>query len=58
MVKKNVLKDWHIMYGNEGKVALEYEGKQTLIVRKSDFDRAFGTIISADYEEVKKEFAL
>lgn len=46
---------WEI---NGETVTLFYEGRENLVVRKTDFNRAFGTLINASYDDVKKEFAI
>ena len=50
----NCLKKWTIVGDN---VRLSYE-EGTLLISKADFDRAFGPIISASYEDVKRDFAI
>lgn len=50
----NRLNNWTIE-GNT--VRLSYD-KGDLIVSKEDFDRAFGPIVSASYEDIKRDFAI
>lgn len=50
----NNLRMWTIV---GDKVRLTYE-MGTLLITKEDFDRAFGPIISASYEDVKRDFAI
>lgn len=47
------LKDWQIQ-GN--RVCLTYSDDTSLYISKSDFDRAFGCIISADKNAVIRDF--
>lgn len=55
MSKGTNLKNWT----PEGsKIKLTYEDGDVLYVNKPDFDRAFGAIISADKEAIKRDFAL
>lgn len=49
------MKDWKI----EGdKAVLYYEDGTKLFVNKTDFDRAFGCIISATKAEIERDFAI
>lgn len=50
------LKDWTLL--SPEKIKLTYEDDSVLYVKKRDFDRAFGAIISADKESVKRDFAI
>ena len=50
------IEKWEIIPA--GRVALHYSNGDTVYVHKSDFDRAFGTIISADYDAVVRDFAI
>ena len=50
------LKEWVVE--NQNKVKLTYEDDTVLYVNKTDFDRAFGCIISADKSDVIRDFAL
>lgn len=40
------------------KVLLEYHDGEEVFVNRSDFDRAFGTIINASKEDIKRDFAI
>lgn len=42
----------------EDKVCLEYHDGEEVFVNRSDFDRAFGTIINASKEDIKRDFAI
>lgn len=50
------LKRWDIE--DQNKVKLTYKDDTVLYVSKTDFDRAFGCIISADKSDVIRDFAL
>ena len=55
MMAKAVLSRWEV----EGStVKLDYSDGTILYVSKSDFDRAFGCIISASKEDVVRDFAV
>lgn len=47
--------NWKIIEND--KVKLTYEEGE-IIVKKSDFDRAFGTMINSSYEDIKRDFAI
>ncbi|MBQ3182179.1 MAG: hypothetical protein IJB57_00785 [Clostridia bacterium] len=49
------LKSWN--YDGD-KVKLVYEDNDIVYVSKTDFDRAFGTIVSATKADVLKDFAM
>ena len=54
-MKKIYLKDWK----QEGdRVILIYNDGSELIVRYEDFNRAFGCILSAEKDAVKRDFAI
>lgn len=56
MTDNNVyLKKWE--YDGD-KVKLEYKDNSIVYVKKSDFDRAFGCIISATKDVVIRDFAI
>lgn len=40
------------------KVRLQYKDDTVVLVKKSDFDRAFGCIVSSDKDTVIRDFAL
>lgn len=42
----------------EDKIRLTYEDGTELFVKKSDFDRAFGAIISAEKSDIERDFAI
>lgn len=42
---------------NDGTVTLKYEDED-VIVKKSDFDRAFGTMVNYPKEDIKRDFAI
>ena len=49
------LKSWKI----EGdKVCLTYDDDTEFFVKKTEFDRAFGCIISGEKEPIKRDFAI
>lgn len=50
------LKGWVVE--DQNKVKLTYEDDTVLYVRKADFDRAFGCIVSANKSDVVRDFAL
>lgn len=54
--KKIHLKTWEPIADDI--IALHYENNITLHIRKADFDRAFGAIVYAGFDAVKKEFAI
>lgn len=55
MEKRICLTNWKI----EGDaVRLQYEDGDTLFVKKTDFDRAFGCIVSASKQEIRRDFAI
>lgn len=57
MSKRNKkLVDWKVT--SPDKVTLYYSEGENLVVSKTDFDRAFGAIVSADYDAVKRDFAI
>lgn len=56
MSNKIHLKNW-TPEGPE-KIKLTYQDGSILYVKKPDFDRAFGAIISADKEAIERDFAL
>lgn len=39
-------------------VRLKYSDGETLLVLKSDFDRAFGPIVSGSKDDIRRDFAL
>jgi hypothetical protein len=47
-------KDWFISSDNTHVVFIFEEGEVT--VPKEDFDRAFGTLVNMDYEQMKAEY--
>ena len=47
--------EWHIV---DDKVEIKYSDGDIIYVSKVDFDRAFGAIINADKESVKRDFAI
>lgn len=49
------LKEWDII---GDKVHLTYEDGSELLVKKSDFNRAFGCIVSATKAAVTRDFAI
>lgn len=49
------LKDWKIV---GDKAQLTYEEGSELLVEKSDFNRAFGCIVSASKSAVERNFAI
>lgn len=51
------LEHWEIT-PDKTKVQLKYEDGSILYVTKTDFDRAFGCIISLSKEEAETEFAI
>lgn len=50
------LKNWNLE--NDGRVKLTYRDGAVLYVKKTDFDRAFGPIVSATKDVVAREFAI
>lgn len=56
MIKKIQLSAWEL--AGEDKVKLVYNDGGILFVKKTDFDRAFGTIINAEKDAVAREFAI
>lgn len=42
----------------ENKVKLVYSDEDVVFVKKEDFNRAFGAIISADKEDVIRDFGI
>ena len=60
MKEVNIMRDVYIEKWNiEGdKVALNYSDGTTVHVKKTDFDRAFGTIVNATKAEVERDFAI
>lgn len=55
MDKKVYLKEWN--YDGD-KVKLEYKDDSILFVKRSDFDRAFGCIVSASKDVIIRDFAI
>ena len=53
MLKEVRLKDW-ICVGN--KVKLNYDDNTSILIQKTDFDRAFGNIVSIPKETLTKEY--
>ena len=53
MLKKVKLKDW-VYVGN--KVKLNYDDNTSILIQKTDFDRAFGNIVSIPKEILTKEY--
>ncbi len=49
------MKDWIVK--NDGTVVLKYE-EGDVIVRKEDFNRAFGTMINSLREDIIRDFAI
>lgn len=49
------LKNWD--YDGD-KVKLEYQDDSIVYVKKTDFDRAFGCIVSATKSEIVRDFAI
>ena len=43
---------------NDQYVKLTYKDNENVFVSKKDFDRAFGAIVSASKEDVKRDFAV
>lgn len=55
MEQKIYVKKWNY----EGdKVQLEYHDGSTLLVRKKDFNQAFGSIVNASKQEVERDYAI
>lgn len=54
-MKDIYLKDWNIV---GDKAHLTYEDGSELLVKKSDFNRAFGCIVSATKAAVTRDFAI
>lgn len=55
MSNKIHLKKWE---SDGSQIKLTYEDDSVLYIKKSDFNRAFGAIISADKEVIKRDFAI
>lgn len=55
MDKKVYLKEWN--YDGD-KVKLEYKDNSIVYVKRSDFDRAFGCIVSASKDVIIRDFAI
>lgn len=54
--KKRInLRDW---FKENDKVKLIYEDNSIVYIKESDFDRAFGTIVSLSKEDVIRDFAI
>lgn len=43
---------------NDGTVTLQYEGQDGVVVKREDFDRAFGAMANATREEVERDFGV
>lgn len=50
------LKDWQPVKSD--RMLLSYSNGKVLFITKKDFDYAFGWIISASYDNVKRNFAI
>lgn len=55
-VDRIILIDWN--YCDPDLVRLSYSDDSILFVRKSDFDRVFGYIISADKSAIVRDFSI
>lgn len=55
MMREVYLKDWKI---NGEYVRLTYSDSHIVMVKKSDFDRAFGAIINASKDAVIRDFGV
>ena len=55
MDKKVYLKKWKIL---GKKVKLTYKDRTRLYVKKTDFNRAFGCILSSPKCDIKRDFAI
>ena len=49
------MKNW--IDNNNGTVTLEYEDGN-VVVKKEDFNRAFGTMINSTKQEIERDFAI
>ncbi len=56
MSNKVYLDNWKPM--DNGTVKLTYKDGEEVYVQKTDFDRAFGAIVSADKDAVVRDFAI
>ena len=55
MQKINIV-NWHSVA--ENKVKIIYNNGDEVLVRKSDFDRAFGAILNAEKDAVIRDFGI
>lgn len=56
MSERICLSAWEL--AGEDEVKLVYDDGEILFVKKTDFDRAFGTIINAEKDAVARDFAV
>lgn len=47
--------EWEV---EKGRVRLTYNDGETVYVKKDDFDRAFGAILNAPKDDVKRDFGI
>ncbi len=50
------MKDWTL--NSDGTVTLVYEDGESVLVSKKDFNRAFGAMVNASKEDVKRDFGI